>query len=172
MIKLRDRILLNDGTSIVPVEKVSEMILNGEEIPDYIRVAPGKDTEKYKEVYLKDLSQKVEDIEIKPEISIDGDDNELVEYLLNSKRDSKIDDTAHFKRIEQELKFFVKVDKLDLLHVLRKLIRQFKEQKIVWSSRGSSCSSYILYLLEVHDINPIKFKIDFVEFSKDFEIKD
>ena len=168
MIILKDRILLNNGMSIVSIESLSEMILSGVPIPDYIKVEPGFDAEKYKQTYIIDYSKEIKDIDIEPKILINGDDTELLSYLVDNKRDTSVNDMSHYKRVEKEIEFFYNVGKMPLLHVLQKLIKQFKEKNIVWSGRGSSCASYVLFLLEVHDINPIRFNIDFSEFSKEY----
>ena len=40
-----------------------------------------------------------------------------------------------------------------------------REKNIIWGvGRGSSVSSYILYLIGVHRINSIKYELDYKEF--------
>lgn len=70
-------------------------------------------------------------------------------------------------RINRELNEYAKRGLLDVLKVLIYTIDQFKENKVVWGvGRGSSCASYILFLLEVHSVDPIKYDIPLEEFFK------
>jgi len=74
---------------------------------------------------------------------------------------------ARCDRIERELIEYEKRGLLDVLKVLIYTIDQFKKNKVVWGvGRGSSCASYILYLLEVHSVDPIKYEIPLEEFFK------
>ena len=43
-----------------------------------------------------------------------------------------------------------------------------RENNIVWGvGRGSSVSSYVLYLIGVHKVDSIKYNLDVTEFLKD-----
>lgn len=81
----------------------------------------------------------------------------------NNLQDHEILD--RFKRIKDELHVFYKLNLYDLLKTMVYLIDMFKKNKIVWGvGRGSSVSSYILYLLEVHDIDSVQYELDFDDF--------
>jgi DNA polymerase III alpha subunit len=70
-----------------------------------------------------------------------------------------------YKRIKEELIVFNRLNLYDLLKTMVYLIDMFKKYKIVWGvGRGSSVSSYILYLLEVHDIDSMQYELDFNDF--------
>ena len=46
-----------------------------------------------------------------------------------------------------------------------KKIDILKENNVVWGiGRGSSVNSYVLYLIEVHDLDSVKFDLDINEF--------
>jgi DNA polymerase III alpha subunit len=48
------------------------------------------------------------------------------------------------------------------------LVAIMREHKIVWGvGRGSSVSSYLLYLVGLHSINSVKYKLDIKEFIRD-----
>jgi DNA polymerase III alpha subunit len=61
-------------------------------------------------------------------------------------------------------------ERLKLLNVLRycKYLRDVATQhKIVWGvGRGSSCCSYVLYLLKIHRVDSIKYELDITEFLR------
>jgi DNA polymerase III alpha subunit len=70
-------------------------------------------------------------------------------------------------RVIKELELFVKHDMIELLCYLRYLVDTMQENNIVWGvGRGSSVSSYCLYLLGIHRINSIKYNLDISEFLK------
>lgn len=70
-------------------------------------------------------------------------------------------------RLTDELELFIKHNMLDLLFYLKYLVDVMRKNNIVWGvGRGSSVSSYVLYLIGVHKINPIKYNLDINEFLK------
>lgn len=70
-------------------------------------------------------------------------------------------------RIQHELELFEKNNMLDMLILLKYLVDFMRENNIVWGiGRGSSVSSYCLYLIGVHKIDSIKYNLDIREFLK------
>lgn len=70
-------------------------------------------------------------------------------------------------RVDKELLLFIQYGMFDLLFYLKYLVDTMRENKIVWGvGRGSSVASYVLYLLGVHKIDSIKYKLDIREFLK------
>jgi DNA polymerase III alpha subunit len=94
-------------------------------------------------------------------------DNHILK-ILNSKTNlSKEDFELRLDRVNKELSEYKKNNIIDILKVLIYTIDIFKTNNIVWGvGRGSSCASYILFLLEVHSIDPIKYNIPLSEFFK------
>ena len=70
-------------------------------------------------------------------------------------------------RVAEELVLFIQHDMLDVLKYLKYLVDTMRYHNIVWGvGRGSSVASYCLYLIGVHKINSIKYKLDINEFLK------
>lgn len=70
-------------------------------------------------------------------------------------------------RVNQELELFIQHGMFDLLFYLKYLVDTMRENNIVWGvGRGSSVASYVLYLIGVHKIDSIKYKLDINEFLK------
>lgn len=70
-------------------------------------------------------------------------------------------------RVSLELELFVQHNMVDLLYYLKYLVDTMRNNKIVWGvGRGSSVSSYVLYLLGVHKINSLEYQLDIHEFIK------
>lgn len=71
------------------------------------------------------------------------------------------------QRVGEELLLFQERNLFDLLRYLKYLIDTLRENNIVWGvGRGSSVSSYILFLLGVHKINSLYYNLDIDEFLK------
>jgi len=70
-------------------------------------------------------------------------------------------------RLNEELEAFYDRDMFDLLKYMIYLVNFMRENEIVWGvGRGSSVSSYILYLIGVHRINPLQYGLDWREFLR------
>jgi len=70
-------------------------------------------------------------------------------------------------RIKLELDLFKKNNLLDLLKYMIYLVDVMRENNIVWGvGRGSSVSSYLLYLIGIHKINSIKYNLSIYDFLK------
>ena len=71
-------------------------------------------------------------------------------------------------RVEEELVLYRKDNVLNVLKFLVYLIETMRDNNIVWGvGRGSSVSSYVLYLLGVHKVDSIKYGLDITDFLKD-----
>jgi len=71
------------------------------------------------------------------------------------------------QRVDEELELFVKNNMIDLLFYLKFLVDKMRQNNIVWGvGRGSSVASYVLYLIGIHRINPLKYNIKIDEFLK------
>lgn len=71
------------------------------------------------------------------------------------------------ERVYDELALFVQHDMLFVLNQLKYLVDIMRKNEIVWGvGRGSSVSSYCLYLIGVHKIDSIKYQLEITEFLK------
>ena len=71
-------------------------------------------------------------------------------------------------RAAEELALFQENNMLDLLRYLVYLVDTMRKNKVVWGvGRGSSVSSYVLYLIGVHCVDSLKYKLDLKDFFKD-----
>jgi DNA polymerase III alpha subunit len=70
-------------------------------------------------------------------------------------------------RVSEELELFIQHNMLDLLFYLKYLVDTLRANNVLWGvGRGSSVASYCLYLIGVHKIDSIKYKLDIKEFLK------
>ena len=87
----------------------------------------------------------------------------LVEFLYG-----QCNTPEQTQRVDQELELFVKHGMYEVLHVMKYVVDTLRENNIVWGvGRGSSVSSYVLYLIGIHKIDSIKYNLPIEEFFKE-----
>ena len=70
-------------------------------------------------------------------------------------------------RVLLEIDLFEKTNLLNLVKYLKYLVDIMDKNNVVWGvGRGSSTASYILYLIGLHLVDPIKYDIPIEEFFK------
>lgn len=68
-------------------------------------------------------------------------------------------------RILLEYSLYKKCNYIQLLQVMHYLVDTLTSKGVVWGpGRGSSVSSYILYILQVHDVDSVTFELDITDF--------
>jgi DNA polymerase III alpha subunit len=76
-------------------------------------------------------------------------------------------DDSELQRAGQELLLFQERDMFDLLKYLKYLVDTMRYNNIVWGvGRGSSVSSFVLYLIGIHKINSLYYDLSIEEFLK------
>jgi len=81
--------------------------------------------------------------------------------------EQRCETTEQVERLDEEFKEFENRNMLPLLQYMKYLVDFMRENNIVWGvGRGSSVSSFVLYLIGVHRINPIHFDLDWREFLR------
>jgi len=73
----------------------------------------------------------------------------------------------NYQRLIEELQEYRARNMLDLLRWLKYFVDTCRANNIVWGvGRGSSVASYVLYLIGVHKIDSLKYKLDWREFLR------
>jgi Bacterial DNA polymerase III alpha NTPase domain len=74
---------------------------------------------------------------------------------------------AERDRVRFEMQLFEARDMLPVLRHLIYMVDNLRKHGIVWGvGRGSSVSSFVLFLIGINRINPLKFDLDVTEFLK------
>lgn len=80
---------------------------------------------------------------------------------------TRVSTPVEAERVAEELALFRENGLDTALKFMIYMVKIMKENKIIWGvGRGSSVSSYLLYLIGLHSINPIKYDLDIKEFIK------
>lgn len=87
---------------------------------------------------------------------------DIAKWLLDKCRTDE-----ELQRVGKELLLYQERDLFNLLKYLKYAVDTFRKNNIVWGlGRGSSVSSYVLYLIGVHKINSIYYDLDIEEFLR------
>jgi hypothetical protein len=177
---LNDRILWWDGDSSWSVKALGDRILSGEPWAEHFVI----DADDFSVKQLNDLDDDTT-LEAKTSITI-GDDtlewNVPVEYFkldvkrviytrLKSEFDdnnfSTHDEDVRIERVKSELETWEERELIDVLRLLMYVVDTFVETDTIWGTgRGSSCCSYVLYLIGVHDVDSIFYDLDITDFFR------
>ena len=163
---LQDRILFKDGKSLASDDLILEIISTTGDIPDYLLAGDSFDSQQWNYKYSRTAIPTDNDEDIELEYYNTTIFLDLIKFLYDNKRDDT-DYIDHAERLDRELTFFVQEQKEGFLCNIKDFIDTLYRDGVVWGGRGSSCASYTLFLIGVHPINPIKYEIDFNEFSKE-----
>jgi DNA polymerase III alpha subunit len=173
-IDLGDRQLWPDGDFTVDPDKVTDYIFKLSGKLEHLKVTHlTKDIEEYNQISdQKILVKESFDASIFPPCWVLPDSykySNLNDYLIGL-ADKIEKDSLYDKRIERLSHEIWVFEEQSLDEVLRCLIygvETMREKNVVWGvGRGSSCSSYLLFLLGLHSVDPVKYDIDFSDFIK------
>lgn len=176
---LEDRILWYDGSNSFTPEKINEYLLSGNSIDKKTFVTElTTDIVKYNKLnpdYKILIKTELDEFDKSWNIPESYKNLDIEEHIYsklideyNENKFSKDDINIRISRIEEELELYKKYNIIDLLRTLIYIIDTFTTQNVVWGTgRGSSCSSYILYLIGLHDVDSIKYDLDINEFFRE-----
>jgi DNA polymerase III alpha subunit len=87
---------------------------------------------------------------------------DIAKYVLDQCKTEE-----EMQRAGQELLLYQERDMFVLLRYLKYLVDTMRNNNIVWGvGRGSSVSSFVLFLIGVHKINSLYYQLDIGEFLK------
>jgi DNA polymerase III alpha subunit len=85
----------------------------------------------------------------------------IEEYLVN------ICPEENYDRLIMELELYRKHNMIPVLKAIKYLVDTLRKNSVVWGvGRGSSVSSYVLFLLGIHKIDSVKYNLPIEEFFK------
>lgn len=99
-------------------------------------------------------------------------DNDLFRMICVSLAEKSVDKDDEYRskavnRVKYEWELFKKNNFINLLRSLLSVINNLTNKEVCWGpGRGSSTSSYILYLIGLHDVDCIEYDVDIHDFIK------
>jgi len=173
-IQLNDRLLWADGDSSFPTSAILPVIQTGMKTDGMFVEELTNDIKQF-----NSLVDPKSQITIKTDVA-DPDFNwnipdeakklDLAAYLVEmlDKEDSNMfDSDERITRVVKEFSLYKKHGLLDVLRVIIYVINTLSDEGVVWGvGRGSSVSSYVLYLIGVHDVDSVKYGLDVEDFLR------
>ena len=161
---LKDRILWWDGITQVTPDRLGEMLIKGMKPSDLAVTEMSEDVSRFN--WLSDIlileKDDIKDFQIewkKNDIDLDRVVTDLIESEASEER---------INRLVYEYSLFIENDLEDLLKTIIYIIQVLTENNVMWGvGRGSSCASYLLYRIGLHEVDPIKYDIPISEFFKE-----
>jgi len=187
--KLKDRDLWIDGQSSIPADVICDKIFSGVCIEEIFQnnLISGRDSKEVKK-FLKLVPLPLFNgltVKFKEKSSVTGfktffDIEEgyrkmNIEKVLTGKLKKELEEKKfgddecliRVERVEQELELFKDHGLLDVLPTCCYIVDTLHSNKVVWGpGRGSSCCSYILYLIGIHNIDSVAFDLEMNEFLR------
>jgi len=173
--ELKDRTLWFDGDSSYNEDQLLERLGRGEKVNGCYTDEITPELRTFNRSFGEDpirLKKSCRDrFDMKWNIPTDYREFDVYEYLSyrfeeDTAEMSDQDMGVRAQRFIDEYEAFVEQGLIEFLRTLIYVINTLEEKDIVWAGRGSSVSSYILYLVGVHDVDPIKYDLDYREFLR------
>lgn len=177
-VNLKDRTLWVDGSSSIHSATLSKMLLQQDDInlnKIYVKEI-NNEVRQFNKLTDYNLSMKtrVGDLDVESTIPNDYKIIDLKTYVFNLLYDET--SKRHYteieieERIERVFAEYEKICELGLEMLFKTiifLIDLMTANKVVWGvGRGSSCASYILYLMDLHKVDSVKYGIDHLDFFR------
>jgi DNA polymerase III alpha subunit len=118
------------------------------------------------------IKENVEPLDCSWNIPQEYKDLDLVDYLINKLYELEIgrystDFDVRAKRVATELALYNKLNIENVLRTIIYIINTLDSKNVVWGvGRGSSVSSYVLYLIGVHDVDSVLYDLDINDFLR------
>jgi len=172
--ELQNRKLWFDGDSTITNQSIMPLLLSGK-CPDKIYTDElTEDIIRYNKFAAKDKKILVK-TEVKPfnyEWNIPEEYKKInvLAYVFKKFQDMSNEYTEEeceirIKRIKQEFELYEQFNLMDTLRSIIYIINSLLDHNIPWGvGRGSSVSSYVLYVIGVHDVDSIEYDLDINDF--------
>lgn len=176
--KLPDRILWYDGDETISAKELTNRVLSGKRVTSHTTVSKmTSDIQRYNDLVDPDerITVKVELRPVSVEWNIPHQYRQMdIVALLEDRLAQHLQTVPtsqhklYVRTFSRELKLYQRHNLLDFLRMIHYVVDQLTEQKKVWGiGRGSSVSSFILFLIKAHDVDSVKYDLDIHDFLRE-----
>lgn len=174
--QLNDRVLFYDGDTVIPASDVQRYVSEGMTTENLCVDEITKEIETFNSFI--DAAQQITTKDNVRELKFDWNIPEEyltlnVEQYLYDRFNEEIvgmnypDSCARALRVKQEIDAYWELNFEPVLRTVIYIINTLRSYKIVWGiGRGSSVSSYVLYLIGVHDVDSVAYELDYTDFLR------
>jgi len=173
-VELNDRILWFDGSSTFSASTIVDNISAGCSTENIFVDVLTPDIEQYNKLVPKNeriiVKENLDELSFVWNIPEEYKTLDVIGYVadrLLSLEGPGGDITLQEQRCADELKLYKKLGLFDTLRTLIYIINILEEKNIVWGvGRGSSVSSYVLYIIGAHDVDSFSYNLNIEEFLR------
>ena len=174
--ELKNRTLWFDGDSTFTAAKLSQVIQLGGSTDGLFVDELSADIKQFNTLVSSDeqisIKENVRELDFAWNIPEEYKNLDLIDYVadrllsyLNTLSDEEFEKRAI--RTSMELSLYYRLDLTDVLRTIIYIINTLDSKKVVWGvGRGSSVSSYVLYLIGVHDVDSVLYDLDITDFLR------
>jgi len=169
-----DRVLWEDGTISVPSDLISKYIQFADEGKLFTDVLTPEIKEYNRHATTGKIGLKSEPDELCTEWILPKEitNIKLDEYLeqkfgeeVDKRNFTEEEIVVRADRVFAEYRELMMAGLAPLIYAIIYVINRFEANNVVWGvGRGSSTSSYLLYILGIHDVDSVEYDLDFSEF--------
>lgn len=174
--ELKTRTLWYDGDSTISESEIVKMLTIGLPVDGMFVEKLTSDISRYNKLVPPDqrigVKTEVRGLTFDWNIPSEYKQLDLIEYCneaLETYCSGMMEDerNVRFVRVARELSLYFQLGLQDVLRTLIFIINTLRANNIVWGvGRGSSVSSYVLYLIGVHDVDSVKYELDITDFLR------
>ena len=174
--QLLDRALWFDGSIVTEPSNLMKILLKGKHKTRIYATEITKDIKEYNKFVTPanriSVKTELDPLDTSWNIPEEYKQINIGDYIIN-KLGQELEDTPladedaliRATRVVTELRTYRKLNLFGLLRTLIYIIDVFNRDNVVWGvGRGSSVSSYVLYLMGVHDIDSVLYDLNFDDF--------
>jgi len=173
-VKLKNRTLWQDGDSTVKPQEIIDRITSGDDISTLFVESLTDDIIQYNKLVTPEeaitVKDKVKELSFEWNIPEQYKTLDVVLYVKDKlfERDGdKHDIDLREQRCAMELKLYQRLEHFTTLQVLIYIVDTLIKDNAVWGvGRGSSVSSYVLYLIGIHDVDSFHYDLDIEDFLR------
>lgn len=181
--ELKERILWYDGDSTVTEDKIIQLMSSGLPVDGLFVDELSRNIDQYNKLVSDSekitVKNKVGELNLNWNIPEEYRKLDVHQYIV----DTLWEEIQHHQewigdqfqqpaidralRVTHELKIYTEMQLLDVLRTLIYIINTLQANEVVWGvGRGSSVSSYVLFLIGVHDVDSVKYGLDVEDFLR------
>lgn len=177
-VELQDRVLRFDGVSVIHPDQLASALLAGVQ-PHQLRLTElSEDAKLFNDNAPEQLSEDVrEPVKLdfawqlpEPHLSMDLEAT-VVARAVDRLIELDYPEELHLKaceRIQDELEEIKRRGMVEFVKTIIYILDVFREKGVVWGvGRGSSCASYVLFILGLHSVDPVLYNVPLEEFFHD-----
>jgi len=175
--ELADRVLYSDGDSVVPVDNIMSLLSAGANTNGIYVDSITDDIAQFNKFVAPDDQIKVKtstrDNDISWNLPQEYADIDPAEYVIDQFNKMRSEEghtpceADRQQRLATELSLYKNMGLFPVLTVLIYIINTLREKNVVWGvGRGSSVSSYVLYIMGVHDVDSVEYDLDIRDFLR------